>query len=151
MAHLAGSSAAGFNVSLTFILFVISLILAVLYFHDSIRVSIDSSDQKLVFLVFGSLILIETLMLSTNYLYRMSYIFFLVPMIGILPRKSFVNISFLFFMFSIYLSPRSTGLLFNLFLYPFLIYLILFVIKQGNFETVKVHFAKINMPNKPNN
>jgi hypothetical protein len=151
MAHLSGAAVAGYYLSLTFLLFAILLISLQFYYKESIKVTWALSDRRFIFVIFGSLILIETLIFSTNYLYRMSYILFLIPLVGSLPTKSFANTSFLFFVLGIYLSPRSTGLLMNLFLFPFLIHLILFVIKQSSFQQFKIDFAGKNMPNKTNN
>lgn len=151
MSHLAGYSVAGFYLSQPLLLLIVLLVAIQMYYKDSTILSWVPSDRKLIFVIFGSLILIGTLLSSTNYLYRLSYVLFLIPLIGRFPPRSFANISFLFFLFGIYLSPRSTGLLMNLFLFPFLIQLTLFVIKQSNFRFFKFDFTGNNMPNKSNN
>jgi hypothetical protein len=151
MAHLAGSMSAGFYLSQSFFLFCILLMLIQFYSKDSTNVDWALSERRSIFVIFGSLILVETLILSTNYIYRLSYILFLIPLIGSLPKKSFSYISFLFFILSIYLSPRSTGLLMNLFLFPFLILLLLFVLKTMNPLSFKTDFHRSYMPNKTNN
>jgi len=150
MAHLAGAPSSGFFFSTTFILFLVLMILIQLYSSSLKRIDLIIDDQKAIFVIFGSLILIETLMVSTNYLYRMSYILFLIPMIGNFPKKSFHEISFLFFLLSIYLSPRSTGILMNLFLFPFLIFLISFIFNDIKSRTFNFEFHGNYMSNKTN-
>jgi hypothetical protein len=151
MAHLAGTTSAGFFISQSFILLCILLSFILIYSKNSIKFIIVKDNQNLMLVIFGSLILIETLMLSTNYLYRMSYILFLIPLIGGIPKRSFFNVSFLFFILGIYLSPRSTGLLINLFLFPFLILMIIFLFKIIVDQTLKINFGRENMPDKTNN
>jgi hypothetical protein len=151
MAHLAGASSSGFFFSRTFILFLILMIFIQFNSSSLKRIDLIIDDRRAIFVIFGSLILIETLMVSTNYLYRMSYILFLIPMIGNFPKKSFHEISFLFFLLSIYLSPRSTGILMNLFLFPFLIFLISFIFNVIKSQAFNFEFHGNYMPNKTNN
>jgi hypothetical protein len=148
MAHLSGATKSGIFLSLAFVILIVGSVLLIKQFrcYDIFKQLRDDHNFSLT--IFGSIVMTTALLFSTNYLYRYVFALFLIPFFGKFNMNSFFNISFIFFILGMYLSPRSTGLLFNLYMFPFV--LVLFF---GLFQLLLFNiFARQNkMPRKTNN
>jgi hypothetical protein len=148
MAHLSGLAKSGISLSLFFVILIIGSVFLVNRFRCYGIFKAISSDHNFLLVVFGSVVMTTTLLFSTNYLYRYVFVIFLIPFFGKFSENSFFNTSFLFFFLGMYLSPRSTGLLFNLYMFPFVLILLF-----GLFQLLLFNIfpRQKNVPNETNN
>lgn len=147
MAHLTGATKSGVSISFLFIILILGSVFLIKQFRYLDVYKELRDDHHFLLVIFGSIVMTTALLFSTNYPYRYAFVLFLIPFFGKFSKSSFFNISFLFFLLGMYLSPRSTGLLFNLYMFPFVLVLLfgLFHILLFNISS-----RQNNMTNKAN-
>jgi hypothetical protein len=148
MAHLYGGTKSGFVLSLAFLFLMVGSFILIKHFRSRSIFQAILDDCNFLLVVFGSVVLTTTLLTSTNYLYRYVFLIFIVPFFGKFKKDSLFNVAFIFLFLGMYLSPRSTGVLFNIYMFPFVLVL-LFGLFQ--FLLFNITSRKNNMSKKTNN
>jgi hypothetical protein len=133
MSHFKGLASSQLSFSLTFLIFILAQLICTYWFFKPKEVLRRLSDSEKTLFFFGLIVFMGTMVISTNYLYRLVFLIFFLPIVMRFNVSPFLNISGWFLILGSYLSPRSTGLLFNLYLFPFLA--ISFFIIINDFKT----------------
>jgi hypothetical protein len=121
LSHFNGLPNSQLSFSFIFLFFLFTQLLITYWlFTPNIPFKYVSSSEGLL-AVYGLIIFLVTMTISTNYPYRLTFLLFFVPKLMEFIYSPFLYTAGLFLIQSTFLSPRSTGILFNLYLYPFLI------------------------------
>jgi len=137
MSHFNGLIESHPSFSLAFFVFFLAQFLCtyLLLKPKNLLNQIGDSEKTLFF--FGLVVFVVTMFFSTNYIYRLVFLIFFLPLLMGLRISPYLNISAWFLIFGLFLSPRSTGFLFNLYLFPFVTACILIIITNSKSRALK--------------
>ena len=130
MSHFKGLTGSQISFSFTFLVFMLAQLICTYWLFKPKELLGRLSDSEKTLFFYGIIIFLGTMMISTNYLYRLVFLIFFLPIAMRFNVSSFLNISGWFLILGLYLSPRSTGLLFNLYLFPFITVGIFIIINE---------------------
>jgi len=137
MSHFKGLSVSQISFSFTFLVFVLAQLICTYWLFKPKELLGRLSDSEKTLFFYGIVIFLGTMLISTNYLYRLVFLIFFLPIVMKLSVSPFLNISGWFLILASYLSPRSTGLLFNLYLFPFIMVVIFTIIDEFRAKVIR--------------
>ena len=137
ISHFKGLTSSHVAFSVTFLIFISAQLISTYWlFKPKEALGRLSVFEKTLFF-YGLIIFLSTMVISTNYLYRLVFLIFFLPIVMRFNVSPFLNISGWFLILGSYLSPRSTGLLFNLYLFPFITVSIFIIINEFKSRVIK--------------
>lgn len=137
MSHFKGLASSQLSLSLTFLIFILAQLFFTYWLFKPKEVLGRLTDSEKTMFFYGLVVFMGTMVISTNYLYRLVFLIFFLPIVMKFNVSPFLKISGWFLILGSYLSPRSTGLLFNLYLFPFITISFFMVINELKTRVIK--------------